>query len=109
MSINVSMIDGHDDAVMQGDLISRSALLKKVWDVDCRCGYVQVVDRGDIEEDPAVDAVEVVRCRDFKHRYQYEDWDRQAQESIICHECKLFRLDFGEDGFCSRGERRDGE
>lgn len=35
---NVSMIDGHDDAVMQGDLISRSALLeknKKILDVTC--------------------------------------------------------------------------
>lgn len=27
MSSNISMIDGHDDAVVQGDLISRSALI----------------------------------------------------------------------------------
>ena len=25
-------------------------LKEKIWDVDCRCGYVQVVDMGDIDE-----------------------------------------------------------
>ena len=35
-----------------GDL---DALLEKVWDVDCRCGYVQVVDRVDIENAPTID------------------------------------------------------
>ena len=40
---------------------------------------------------------------------QYEDWDRSAQESFVCHECRLHSKDFGEDGFCSYGERKDGE
>ena len=39
-----------------GDL---DALLEKAWDVDCRCGYVQVVDRGDIEAAPTIDPEEL--------------------------------------------------
>ena len=98
------------------DLISRNALLEEHCDGcpakfagtcspnDPVCGLAQL-----IYEAPAVDAVEVVRCKDCKHRYQYEDWDRQQQEVIVCYECRLLRKDFGDGGFCPRGERRDGE
>ena len=43
------------------DLISRKALLEKAWEADTQCGYVQVVDVGDIEDAPAVDAAPVAR------------------------------------------------
>lgn len=36
-------------------LIDADALLEKVWDADTRVGYVQVVDRGDIEEAPTIE------------------------------------------------------
>ena len=36
-------------------LIDADALLEKVWDADTRAGYVQVVDRGDIEEAPTIE------------------------------------------------------
>ena len=62
----------------------------------------------DIQNAPTIDAVPVVRCKDCKHRYQYEDWDRDRAESFVCHECRLHQKDFGEDGFCSYGERKDG-
>lgn len=42
------------------DLISRKALLEKAWEADTQCGYVQVVDVGDIEDAPVVDAAPVV-------------------------------------------------
>jgi len=45
------------------DLISRKALLEKAWEADTQCGYVQVVDVGDIEDAPAVDAAPVVHGR----------------------------------------------
>lgn len=45
------------------DLISRKALLEKAWEADTQCGYVQVVDVGDIEGAPAVDAAPVVHGR----------------------------------------------
>ena len=37
-------------------LIDADSLLEKVWDVDCRCGYVQVIDRADIEAAPTIEA-----------------------------------------------------
>lgn len=37
-----------------GDLIDRDELLKKTWDADTRCGYVQVVDRFDIDNEPTI-------------------------------------------------------
>ena len=36
-------------------LIDANALIEKVWDADTRIGYVQVVDRGDIEAAPTID------------------------------------------------------
>lgn len=45
------------------DLISRKALLEKAWEADTQCGYVQVVDVGDIEDAPVVDAAPVVHGR----------------------------------------------
>ena len=45
------------------DLISRKALTEKAWEADTQCGYVQVVDVGDIENAPAVDAAPMVHGR----------------------------------------------
>lgn len=45
------------------DLISRKALTEKAWEADTQCGYVQVVDVGDIEDAPAVDAAPVMHGR----------------------------------------------
>ena len=49
-----------------GDL---DALLEKVWDVDCRCGYVQVVDRADIETAPTINP------EDLRPKGRWEDGD----------------------------------
>ena len=54
------------------DLISRKALTEKAWEADTQCGYVQVVDVGDIENAPAVDAAPVVHGRwEFKYEGTY--------------------------------------
>ncbi len=45
---------------------------------------------------PAADVVEVVRCRDCVY------W--RGENDI----CKGICIDFGADGFCSGGERKDG-
>ena len=83
---------------MNNDLISRSALLEKAWDADTRCGYVQVVDVGDIEEAIAVDAVEVVRCKDCKFIINREDRTHGCYRHFV-EDCKP-------DDFCSYGERK---
>lgn len=53
-----------------GDLINRKALLEKAWEADTQCGYVQVVDVGDIEDAHAVDAAPVVHGEWIEK----EDW-----------------------------------
>ena len=46
-----------------------------------------------MEDAPTVDAVEVVRCRDCKHRYS-DSW------------CEY--VDDDDNFYCARGERKDG-
>ena len=55
-----------------------------------------------IDEQPTVDAVEVVRCKDCKYR-------ADVDEPNICGVCKLVsnRYHNGED-YCGYGERKDG-
>lgn len=36
-------------------LIDADALKEKAWDADTRCGYVQVVDVGDIDDAPTIE------------------------------------------------------
>lgn len=94
------------------DLISRSALLKELcnscdgWcdntECDClncksdhRCDMVQ-----DIADAPAVDAVEVVRCKDCK-------WLYNGLDMYCCTKhTGLALITPDGSGFCSYGERR---
>ena len=52
-------------------------------------------------EAPTVDAVEVVRCKDCKHRYSPNNQKRKP----FC--TKQFVMDARDDDFCSYGERKD--
>ena len=81
------------------DLISRKALLEKAWEADTQCGYVQVVDVGDIEDAPTIDPV-------------------HAAGACYCRECRNYnkpRLGWcshhmdreNPDDFCSWGKRRE--
>lgn len=81
------------------DLISRKALLEKAWEADTKCGYVQVVDVGDIEDAPTIDPV-------------------HAAGACYCRECRNYnkpRLGWcshhmdreNPDDFCSWGKRRE--
>lgn len=63
----------------------------------------------ELEKLPTADVAEVVRCKDCKFRYQYEEFDRNTQEIYVCCECGLLHTDFGEEGFCSCGERKGSE
>ena len=55
----------------------------------------------DIDDAPTVDAVEVVRCKDCKHRYT------AASGVIFC--TQHLTMSANDDDFCSYGERREGE
>ena len=84
------------------DLISRSALLGRLADramildeIDQCSAETVRVDMTIITRSPAVDAVEVCRCKDCKH---WEDgWLGYCTK---CHTAMHY------DGFCSNGERR---
>lgn len=78
-------------------LIDADALLNHVWDADTRCGYVQVVDRGDIEEAPT--AVELVRCKDCIYR---DPEDKKCD----CGHGIVWQLPRDDNWFCADGERR---
>lgn len=81
------------------DLISRKALLEKAWEADTQCGYVQVVDVGDIEDAPTIDPVHAAGacyCRECKHWKEHYDY------------CKEFAAERNQGDFCSRGQRREG-
>lgn len=90
---------------MENDLISRSALKDEIlsW---CVCiTKPSLLSKDDtmyiVENAPAVDAVEVVRCRDCKHGILYYD---------CAVECRLDETDYAvireEFDFCSYGVRR---
>ena len=51
-------------------------------------------------------ADKVIRCRDCKERHQYDAFDKSTEEFYKCFECRVFKRDLGDDGFCSYGERR---
>lgn len=82
------------------DLISRKALTEKAWEADTQCGYVQVVDVGDIEDAPTIDPV-------------------HAAGACYCRECRNYnkpRLGWCSHhmnrenpyDFCSYGQLREG-
>ena len=58
----------------------------------------EVVARRLIDEQPTVDAVPVVRCKDCKHS-QLKTW----------FDCPMAHLPFDGDRWCWKGEREDGE
>lgn len=77
---------------MNGDLISRSALLKEMR-VSGKAAYMVVQDA------PAVDAVEVVRCKDCERRDKTAD----LTNDILCPYMEAI---MPKNAFCSYGERR---
>ena len=54
-------------------LIDANALIEKAWDADTRCGYVQVVDVGDIEAAPTIDLVKHGRWEWKDDPYEFFD------------------------------------
>ena len=72
------------------DLIDRKELRDALYEADAvtmQCVKI-------INQIPAVNAVEVVRCRDCKHRYS-DSW------------CEY--VDDDDNFYCARGERKDGD
>lgn len=85
---------------MNNDLISRSALLEQECFMDDDNGFrCSVVLSTDIRRAPAVDAVELVRCKDCIH-----------SNAAGCSEgftwCDKYDHGVTDDFYCKTGERR---
>ena len=96
---------------MNDDLISRSAFLRRMMRTN---RYFDV--KFDIMEEPAVDAVEVVRCKDCNH-WGDEDGKLQRSDGVLYARCTVhnYLIDGrhtgwcpAENDFCSYGERKEG-
>lgn len=72
------------------DLVYRKELRDALYEADA----VTMQGVKIINQFPAVDAVEVVRCRECKHRYS-DSW------------CEY--VDDDDNFYCARGERKDGD
>lgn len=92
---------------MENDLISRSALLEKAtnvtkYDEGGWCMVLKAVSVEDVLKAPAVDAVEVCRCKDCKHFYEPDiNPNRRCKRGGS----QVWDVEFTEDDFCSYGER----
>ena len=56
-----------------------------------------------VDEQPTIDAVPVVRCRECK----FGSWDSEPDDAMVCVRTKDGFWRSGND-FCSRGERKEG-
>lgn len=94
------------------DLIRRSDLLNKVvrfpnYSENGESVDSYVVFDDDVMSIPAVDAVEVVRCRECK--YWGTDWEpRYSNPDNPIHYCGVNDLFPTGDWFCKDGQRREG-
>lgn len=57
----------------------------------------------DIDAQPTVDAVEVVRCKECKWSY-WQDETEWTYEGLYCRQ---YEASMHDDDYCSRGERRN--
>lgn len=88
---------------MMSDLISRSWMMEQLDGL----GDTRLIKRNFIAlvtNAPAVDAVQVVRCRDCK----FGDWDSEPHDAMVCMRTKDGFWRSGND-FCSFGKRKGGD
>lgn len=104
---------------MNDDLISREAVLKEIC-LDCHKPFPQYpvhgcpdpcYTYGGVSNLPAVDAVEVVRCKDCKHYSEYE-FGISHTPTLACVDVDKngvvkFAVATPPDHFCAKGERRN--
>ena len=83
-------------------LIDADVMLEELKDKNVVIAQQNIADW--IDEQPTVDAVEVVRCKDCGHKHI----NHFAKECRIVY-CVLHGMSKHPDDFCSYGERRDGD
>ena len=91
------------------DLIRRDGLKQTLLDL----GFYPAIVKSALEKAPAVDAVEVVRCRECKHHRDSNEQEKQylVEDILIC--TSPYATDdcwnaVWPDHFCSYGKRKEG-
>ena len=90
-------------------LIDADALQKAIQDVEAdffeNCGNCNMLSKEDVleimDDQPTVDAVPIIRCKDCKYRY-WDDW----LEEYFC-QCYAEYMQVLPDDFCSNAERKE--
>lgn len=94
---------------MQNDLISRSAAKDEILSWAVCINKPHLLSRDDtmyvLDTLPAVDAVEVVRCKDCKFYETGVEYYGGGTKDV----CRLLKRQMLDDDFCSYGERRADE
>ena len=105
-------------------LVNAEAIARKLKNAHCaecnvvrkiQCSACWVEDVLELLEGDAVDAVEVVRCKYCKHRGDDVHCPMCFEEAIEWDDDGYTEVDYvihdhtTDDGFCDRGERREGE
>lgn len=90
------------DLIRRSDLLAKKCMVRGHLDTGSPCpSKVTAIPVDVIERAKAVDAVEVVRCRDC------ERWDSRGNESESWGFCCLYGTGTGPEDFCSCGERKE--
>ena len=96
----------NEKRIVNAEAISRK--LKNAYCAECnvvrkvQCSACWVEDVLEMLDGDSVDAVEVVRCKDCERRKKSADLTNSVW-------CMWYGTDMPKDGFCSYGERREGE
>ena len=96
---------------MKKRLIDANAIARKLKNAHCaecnvvrkvQCSACWVNDVLELLDGDSVDAVEVVRCKDCKHFYRDDEFNR-----AWCGYDKCVANEVAVNGYCYRGERKD--
>jgi len=85
------------------DLIDRDKLYRLISENYPNCGVIKGQFLKDIDCANAVDAVEIVRCRECDH------WDRHTEVDVKRGQCHKWEATMNEAGYCHCGKRRESE
>lgn len=96
------------------DLIDRKSAIDEAYAVIVDDAVYDVVQVETLEALPTVDAVEIVRCKDCKHRWVNEHYGEKGYMKIkaMCSldtddPFELGRNAYDDNWFCADGERKD--
>lgn len=94
----------NNDLIRRSDLLAKKCVIRGCLDTGSPCpSKVTAIPVDVIERAPAVDAVEVVRCKDCFLRIC---WEKDDNGNDICWLSGMYVR--GEDDFCPYGERKEG-